>query len=704
MTFKNRLHGAIRAFRGIPNLYPTSGGVWQAGLSGTNSGELLKAYRGWVFACASIIAKNVAKVPMRLSVKRGDGNEEITDHPMLDLFVGVNPIQTRFELWWLSMVWLELCGKSFWYLVRNGLGVPQELWPIPPDRMKVVPERERVIGGYLYQHQGKKIAFDAEEIIYLRYPNPTSIYEGMGTLQAATYEYDTDLYMKKHRIATFKNRARPDVVLETDQYLSDPDYTRIRKSWNKIYGDVDNAGKVGILEAGLKVRPFSQTMQELDFVDGARLSRNDILGIFGVPASMLGLVEDVNRANADANYRTFQSEVILPRLIMIAEKLTQDLCPMFDAKLSVAFENPVPEDAERKREDRTANLQIGYTSINEERAKEGMEPAPWGKVPLLPINLYPVNGDGRTENGERKTRTAERAEDEEWRTAVWRDFIARQMPHEKRFQERVKELFEAQCEVVKGKIEEKFRGQGSGGRGQETQNQEQETRGQRPEKAEAQRPEVRGQKKQRSRGQRAEVDYLLFSLDEAQKEWAEALEPEVRTAVEAGVARGAAELGISPFDIGPYPTISEYIRTKTLTFSFEVNETTLNRLRTELSEGIEAGETMRELTERVDGVFGFAEKVRAERIARTETVGASNYGTVRAYQESGIPLEKEWLTARDGKERDSHQMMDGQRQELSDPFYSGEGNALQYPGDGGAPVYEIVNCRCTVISVKKKEK
>lgn len=202
---------------------------------------------------------------------------------------------------------------------------------------------------------------------------------------------------------------------------------------------------------------------------------------------------------------------------------------------------------------------------------------------------------------------------------------------------------------------------------------------------------------------------MLFSLDEAQKEWADALEPQVREAVEDGVARGATEIGVDPFDIGPYPTITEHIRTKTLVLSLDVNTVTRKRLEAEFrevfAEGLDAGETMKELAARTDQVFDFAEKVRAERIARTETVGASNYGTVQAYQESGISLMKEWLTARDGHERDSHKKpLDTQQRELSEAFQTNAGNYLQYPGDGDAPVEEIVNCRCTVISVRKKEK
>jgi len=48
-----------------------------------------------------------------------------------------------------------------------------------------------------------------------------------------------------------------------------------------------------------------------------------------VPASKLGLVEDVNRANADANELHLSKETVLPRLMLIEEKLNEKVMPMF---------------------------------------------------------------------------------------------------------------------------------------------------------------------------------------------------------------------------------------------------------------------------------------------------------------------------------------------------------------------------------------
>lgn len=92
-------------------------------------------------------------------------------------------------------------------------------------------------------------------------------------------------------------------------------------------------------------------------------------------------------------------------------------------------------------------------------------------------------------------------------------------------------------------------------------------------------------------------------------------------------------------------------------------------------------------------------RIRARRIARTETVGAANFGADAVARDSGLKLNKVWSSVHDVRTRHDHREVDGQRVGMGDTFNVG-GYPMKYPGDkakGKTPAKEIVNCRCTVI-------
>ncbi len=53
-----------------------------------------------------------------------------------------------------------------------------------------------------------------------------------------------------------------------------------------------------------------------------------------------------------------------------------------------------------------------------------------------------------------------------------------------------------------------------------------------------------------------------------------------------------------------------------------------------------------------------------------------------------------WHATQDDRTRDSHAEMDGQEVAMGESFITGNGNALEFPGDPNGPPEEVINCRC----------
>jgi HK97 family phage portal protein len=133
------------------------------------------------------------------------------------------------------------------------------------------------------------------------------------------------------------------------------------------------------------------------------------------------------------------------------------------------------------------------------------------------------------------------------------------------------------------------------------------------------------------------------------------------------------------------------------------NATTRDAIAAVIADGIESGATVNDIQSKITDAAGFSPS-RSLAIARTETTRSTNAGAQAAWQnvhaDTGIHIQREWLSSRDASVREAHQSLDGQVIELGGVFTvpSGEyaGKKGSGPGDFDAAGM-CVNCRCTTI-------
>ena len=401
---------------------------WQYGREYVVSGDMhsmIQAYQSWVYICANKNAVSVAQQPLRLYATKGKGQkfivptkavsadtmkylhsnaglqnylrksgevEEVLQHPFLDLMKNVNPFSNRFALLEMTDLYLELTGNAYWYVVTNGMNTPEEIWILPSQNMKIVPDPIEFIHGYVYTVGMTKEPYETKEIIQFKFPSPSSPYYGMSPLTAIAHAYNINENMNVYENSVFTNMGRLDGTLETDNDIGDEDFDRINEEWKSKFGGVHKAGQTALLDKGLHYKPISLPPRDLNFLAGRKVTKEEIAAAYGVPLSKL-TTDDVNRANAEAGNYSYMADTVQPRCQRIEEEINERLMPMYADNLFVAFDNPVPEDREFRLKERETNLRSNYSSVNIERTRDGQEAVPWGEIPLVGPGIAPLGSN-----------------------------------------------------------------------------------------------------------------------------------------------------------------------------------------------------------------------------------------------------------------------------------------------------------------------
>lgn len=367
------LIGKIRDAVGGPPV-PMGGesGMWRLpGLSmsgGGNAGEaLMRSYGtvGTIFSIVSLYADATARAPWEMFrqqqqdkrvryTTRDEGSDQrtqVVQHAALSLLNNPNPFWTRRGLMELGQMYLDLCGEAYEVLDIRA-GIPVGRWSVRPDRMEPVPDPDTYLKGYVYTSpDGKeKIPLLPGEVIQVKYPNPLDPYHGIGPVQSVLVDIDAARYSAEWNRNFFVNSATPGGVIQVDHRLDDDEWDDLTTRWRETHTGVSRAHRVAVLEAGATWVPNQHTMRDMDFGNLRGVMRDVMREAFRMHKVMLGVSDDVNRANAQTGEEVFSSWGVVPRLDRWKDTWNGFYLPLFGAtgrSVELDYVRPIPTNREQ---------------------------------------------------------------------------------------------------------------------------------------------------------------------------------------------------------------------------------------------------------------------------------------------------------------------------------------------------------------------
>lgn len=597
-------------------------------------------YKDWVYRAVTARARRVSEIEFEVY----KGTEKIENHEILLLLADVD-----YEA---ISSFLDLTGNAFLYVERFTKGnKPSKLYLLHPNLVKPVLNQNNMLELAYYQ-VGQNLKVPPEDIIHFKNFNPKQNfpYEGLGVsvIECISSSILSDESARRWNYNFFLNSARPDGFLTTEQKLSKEEIEQVRENFMSKYGGLDNAHKIGLLTRGMDFKQLSLSQKDIDFVMQSNMTQDEILSSFGVPKSEIGLVTDVNRANAEASTYVFAKNTIEPIMRKITKALAKKLLPSYEVGLELYHKSIVPEDRTQMLAEWTAGVDKWFTR-NEIRREYGLPEIEggdtlFGGLAQIPIATVPKKAVQVEEKPDFKGLiSAIKSMNIDAHLKGWDAIFKASEP---KFIKDIKEYFNKQEAFVVSalkKIDKAF-----------TLNQ------------------VR--------------DVLTSAEWDTQVELGISfLTPRIREYILQGAENGQDLFDNVDFD-EETDAVQSFIVSRAKFTSESVNQTTRDALLSSIGEGIDNNENLQDIIGRVKSIYTEATDNRAKMIARTEISASANFGKQELYKQAGV----EYITWQvvDPQDEDC-KMNEGVEVKLGEAFPSGDTNSPIHP-----------NCQCTTLPVE----
>ena len=264
----------------------------------------------WVYATASLVARTMASVPMRVRNKQ---TKEVVENSPIEAILNSgglseDPLHTR----WSGNLDLVLGGNAFFVFsedFRDVVWIPTELITLdfstdgPPESITI---QRNVSGGV------SAVTIPKSHYIHLKLPNPFSPFFGMSAYAAASRPIILDRYQSEFEMAWYLRGGTNSGVIETSQDIGKNRMQRLMKTYEAAFTGKRNWWRTLFLPKGAKWITANMALKDMLHIELKKDNRGTLLAVLNIPPSKMGILDDVNRATSEDQDKQFWESTIVP--------------------------------------------------------------------------------------------------------------------------------------------------------------------------------------------------------------------------------------------------------------------------------------------------------------------------------------------------------------------------------------------------------
>lgn len=371
-------------------LYDSTPGGFQMNLSPLSQDSLL-AYHA-VFACITLIANDISKLPFKLMARPPGGIWQETENPAYSPVLRrpnayQNPIQFRSS-WQISRL---TRGNTYALKERDNRGVVVRLHVLDPDKVEPLVSEDGEVYYRLRRDNmpgiEQEVIVPAREIIHDRMNCLFHPLVGISPLYACNLAATQGLAIQTNQSKFFANNATPAGILTAPGEIKAAQAAEMRTRWHENYGG-DNYGKVAILGYDMKFQQIAVKALDAQLVEQLKLTAEIVCSVFHVPMWMIDLAPTPALSNED-RYIGYYSRALQEPIESMEACLDEGL-GMDGRTMGIELDTHalMRMDTATRYKAWSDAIGGGWMAPNEARANEQLAPVDGGATPYLQQQNY----------------------------------------------------------------------------------------------------------------------------------------------------------------------------------------------------------------------------------------------------------------------------------------------------------------------------
>lgn len=366
------------------------------GLERTESGVIITETTAQnhhaVFRATSLIAGDLARLPLFYYRQQGDNKTRAKDQPLYRmLHASPAPNLTSFQWRFQTQSQALLLGNGY-TVIRRELGKPVALRPLDA----AVTHCGLVDGRlwYITTVDTQDVVFPAEDVIHIRGPGKGLM--GDGVITHARESIGVALSAEKAAGAMMKHGVRPSLGVHIPGRLSEEAHRRLKQAIEEMNSGVKNAGRVLILEEGAQLNPFAMSKEDAQFLGILDFDLIKVANFFGVPPHKIGHQARTSYSSLEQENQSYLDSLD-PWLVQWEQELELKLLSSEQLRRqthTIEFNRGalIATDIQSQANFFNTGVLGGWLNRDEARAKLNLNPMPKGEGAkfLMPANMVVV--------------------------------------------------------------------------------------------------------------------------------------------------------------------------------------------------------------------------------------------------------------------------------------------------------------------------